>query len=149
MRPGAEKEFARHHNERLCAMCGVKLGKYVTFTIFNLAATVNRVVSDLPSHLKCAEAAVNRPDLATTCALWTCRGYALFLDEQGRPLLELGNPDSVTWWREGRPATRQEVMETFRSGLPLLEAACELETLVEHRVEARPILNEKVDAAMQ
>ena len=34
-----------------------------------------------------------------------------------------GTPASVSWWREGRPATRTEVQESFDSGCPILRNA--------------------------
>ena len=87
-------------------------------------------------------------------ALWTCRGWALnkrgysvFRDQAGKPLIEVGNPVSVSWWREGREATRAEVQESIRTGLPLLEAACEMETLAHQRDEAHKMLREKLEIA--
>lgn len=38
-------------------------------------------------------------------------------------LWHMGQPDHVEWWREGRTATRQEVMDSIDSGLPTLEEA--------------------------
>ncbi|MBM6408911.1 hypothetical protein, partial [Lacticaseibacillus rhamnosus] len=35
-------------------------------------------------------------------------------------LLEIGEPTSVTWWAEGRPATRAEVENSITTGLPFL-----------------------------
>lgn len=37
-------------------------------------------------------------------------------------LFNLGAPHRVTWWREGRPATREEVEEALATGLPALAA---------------------------
>ena len=86
--------------------------------------------------------------------LWTCKGWALnkhgysiFRDPQGRPLIEIGNAVAVSWWKEGRPATRAEVEESVRTGLPLLEAACESETLAHQRDEAHKMLREKLEIA--
>jgi len=38
-------------------------------------------------------------------------------------LFELGAPTKLEFWREGRPATLDEVNESVRTGLPLLEEA--------------------------
>jgi hypothetical protein len=42
-------------------------------------------------------------------------------------LIEMGPADSVEWYAEGRPATREEVEKSIESGLPLLAAQCEKE----------------------
>ena len=39
----------------------------------------------------------------------------------GGVLFDIGAPTAVEWWAEGRPATRAEVEESIRTGLPLLE----------------------------
>jgi hypothetical protein len=64
--------------------------------------------------------------------LWTTRRYQVYpvrhrpggqgqSDVGGGVLFELGDPLAVSWWREGRPATRAEVLASIDSGLPLLE----------------------------
>ena len=60
-----------------------------------------------------------------TC-LWTTRTYTIFragTDGGARDgiLFNLGEPDTVEWFAEGREATRAEVEESVMSGLPLLE----------------------------
>jgi hypothetical protein len=48
-------------------------------------------------------------------------------------LFRIGEPTSVAWYAEGRPATRKEVLVSIDSGLPLLQEHCadafELEAL--------------------
>ena len=48
---------------------------------------------------------------------------------QGAPgvLFDLGAPHRVTWWQEGRPATREEVLVSLKTGLPALREVAELE----------------------
>lgn len=36
-----------------------------------------------------------------------------------------GTPAHLSWWSEGRPATRAEVEESINSGLPLLDRECD------------------------
>lgn len=62
--------------------------------------------------------------------LWITRSYEVFrppyrrAGQTGLPLITVGEPESVTWWREGRPASRAEVDASINGGLPsLLEAA--------------------------
>lgn len=40
-------------------------------------------------------------------------------------LFDLGEPTAVSWWAQGRPATREEVLASMESGLPLLRAEAE------------------------
>ncbi len=51
--------------------------------------------------------------------LWTCEGYDKHREASGL-LFGLHDPVSVEWVREGREATRAEVMESVETGLPLL-----------------------------
>jgi hypothetical protein len=57
--------------------------------------------------------------------LWTCRGYEVFDDGRGGTLFRFpAKPESYEWYFRGRPATRAEVEESVRSGLPNLQAIC-------------------------
>jgi hypothetical protein len=40
-------------------------------------------------------------------------------------LITVGEPEGIEYWAEGRRATRAEIDESSRTGLPLLEAAAE------------------------
>jgi hypothetical protein len=59
--------------------------------------------------------------------LWTTRspGAAPFDDGAGGLLLNLFPPTALAWFREGRTATRAEVLESVESGLPQLRALAE------------------------
>jgi hypothetical protein len=48
-----------------------------------------------------------------------------FDDGMGGWLIRLDAPTRVDWWAEGRKATRDEIMASIDSGLPLLEAEAE------------------------
>jgi hypothetical protein len=52
-------------------------------------------------------------------------------------LFQLGDPAAVEWYAHGREATRAEVEESIRSGLPLLKEACDREPTERRRQEAR------------
>jgi hypothetical protein len=131
----------------LCWVCGEKLGVYKAFPIGPICA-VNRVTSEPPSHLECAEFSVRacpfltRPrmrrnakdlppaarnpggemierNLGVTC-IWVTKSFKIFNDGKGNPLIEIGDPDSVSWFAEGRNATRAEIMASIDSGFPIL-----------------------------
>lgn len=52
--------------------------------------------------------------------LWFCRGFEVFPDHKGECLIRLPGPSMVRWYREGRKATRAEIMESIDTGLPIL-----------------------------
>lgn len=54
--------------------------------------------------------------------IWNTRSFTIFRSYAGGDgiLFAVGDPDSVSWWREGRAATRQECLQSIESGLPLL-----------------------------
>lgn len=184
-RAADQRKWIRCHSERLCWVCGQKLGRFVSFTIGPMCS-ITRTTAEPPAHLECADWSVrgcpflSKPKMVrreggllieaskenvagnmiernpgVTC-IWTIavtdakpHGYTLFDDGRGRPLIEIGMPSEVSWWREGRPATREEVLESIRTGLPALEAACEQEPLAEQQDAARLELHEKTAIALQ
>lgn len=55
-------------------------------------------------------------------------------------LWEIGDPSSVSFWREGRPATRAEVIESIETGIPLLlasERTAEMRRLAKVEIDKR------------
>lgn len=54
--------------------------------------------------------------------LWVTRQFEVFPDPEGKPLIQMGEPERVEWYREGRLATKAEVIESIETGLPNLEA---------------------------
>jgi len=138
---------------RHCWICGQELGRHLAF-VAGPMCTITRTSVEPPSHLDCALFAlkacpfmlrphmVRREDERTAAcagnsagltirrnpgvfALWLTRGYKVFPDPAGKPLIEMGEPQALAWWREGRTATRAEILESITSGLPSLEALCE------------------------
>jgi hypothetical protein len=51
--------------------------------------------------------------------VWTVKRYGL-LQVNGRILFDIGRPEHVRWYTEGRLATRAEVLASIGSGLPAL-----------------------------
>jgi hypothetical protein len=141
-------KFAVAVREKRCWVCGEPLGRYFTFVVGPMCG-INRTSAEPPCHTECARYSarhcpfLNRPhmtrreggleNLDTSCPghmirrnpgaslLWTTREYTLFGDGRGGVLFHFGEPRSVEWFYEGRPATREEVEESVRTGLPILE----------------------------
>lgn len=55
--------------------------------------------------------------------LWTSP-YEVWRPPTGGQLIAMGEPEAVEWWRMGRWATREEVLASVESGLPLLRDHC-------------------------
>lgn len=148
--PGAI-ETAVH--SRICWLCGESLGSRAAFVIGPMCS-VNRVSSEPGSHLECATFAARAcPFLANpkrerrtdnmpagrvppagimiprnpgVALVWTTKRWKPFRAGAG-VLFELGDPERVEWWAEGRVATRAEVLASIDGGLPSLEAAARLD----------------------
>lgn len=144
-------KFARALREKLCWVCGGKLGANLCFVAGPMCG-INRTSSEPPSHLDCgrwsarncpflsnprqvrredkflnnASLRENAPGIAITrnpgvAMLWITRQYEVFKDGNGGLLIQMGEPDSVEWFCCGRPATHMEVIESIDAGLPNLE----------------------------
>jgi hypothetical protein len=154
--------------KKLCWTCGAPIGRFMTFVIGPMCI-INRTSSEPPSHLACGEYSVqvcpflsvpemrridhNLPEDSTQAGigiarnpgvscLWTTREYKTFNAGNGI-LFQIGMPSSVSWWCRGRTATREEVAESIRTGLPLLEAEAAKER------GAMPALQQAHQRAMQ
>jgi hypothetical protein len=138
--------FVKCHTERLCWVCGQALGSYKAFVI-GTACVLPRTSSEPPSHDDCADFSAracpflvhprqkrrdnrmpevwhkppgdmiqSNPRLAI---VWTIKRYQL-VQVNGRVVFDIGTPEHVRWYTEGRLATRAEVLESIHSGLPAL-----------------------------
>jgi hypothetical protein len=134
-----------------CWLCGQPLGKFMCFVIGPMCA-VNRVSAEPPSHRECAQYAVracpfltqpkmrrNERDIPEhlepaglmlrrnpgVTLIWTTLKYTIFKDGQGGALFNVGEPERVEFFAEGRAATREEVMASIGSGLPILREMAE------------------------
>jgi len=152
-----QKKWVRAWRERLCWVCGGKMGRYFSFVLGPMCG-VTKTTSEPPCHKACAEwSAKNCPFLARphmerregdevaemlkgnvagfairrnpgVALVWTTTSYDVFDDGNGRPLIQVGEPISLSWYAEGRDATREEVEKSVKSGLPILEQASALDT---------------------
>jgi hypothetical protein len=141
-------KWKRAVKERLCYVCGQRLGAYLTFVVGPMCG-INRTTTEPPDHYECAIwAARNCPFLTRPHAhrredgvmldakslggssikrnpgvvlLWVTRSYEIWRPAKDELLIEIGDPVRVEWYAEGRAATRAEVEESVRTGLPLLE----------------------------
>jgi hypothetical protein len=142
-------KLVRAVREKRCWVCGEPLGRLMTFVVGPMCG-LNRTSAEPPSHTECARYSaracpfLTRPGmdrreagLEKLCPhspagemikrnpgvtlLWTTRGYRVFGDGKGGALFRLGDPTGLEWFCEGRPATRAEVAESVRTGLPILE----------------------------
>lgn len=146
-----EEKLVRAVKEKRCWVCGEVLGVNLAFTIGPMCA-VNRTSAEPPEHLDCATFSVkacpfltqlqshrretNLPEGVTDPAgcfikrqpgvilVWVTKGYRIIQTERG-PLFRIGEAERVYWWREGRQATREEILVSIESGLPLLREPAE------------------------
>lgn len=143
IKDGWREECYRKHK---CWLCGGILGKKKWFVLGPMCS-VSRTTMEPPSHKLCAEFAVkNCPFLTRPLAkradlsdipekhvdgimiernpgvslVWETLGYKPFNTDNGW-LITVGDPTDVTAWREGRKATREELLDSVMSGLPALE----------------------------
>ena len=146
-------KFTQAVKERRCWVCGGPLGRWLAFPIGPMCA-ITRTTSEPPCHLECAAWSVrNCPFLANpsllrndrelpaiaeeaagfglqrnpgVICLWMTRSFEVFRVQAGNRgvLITIGDPAQVTWWREGRRATVEEVEASVSGGFPaLLEVA--------------------------
>lgn len=137
--------------DSLCWVCGGKMGAHKTFVIGPMCG-VNRVTSEPPCHLDCAEwSARNCPFLSNpnmvrneknlegenpggimikrnpgVTLLWTTKKFTPFKVPNGH-LISLGEPTTVTFYAKGKIATREEIDDAIASGCPALEAVAKAE----------------------
>ena len=158
--------LSKTRRQRLCWQCGEPLGRHLAFVIGPMCA-INRVSSETPSHLDCAQFAVQAcpfitqprrprnphglPEEHTKPAgvmiernpgvtlIWVTRSYTAFRPPGGGTLFKLGEPEHVLWYARGQRATREEIMTSMDAGLPQLKAIAELEG-----PEAVAALNEEI-----
>jgi hypothetical protein len=144
-----ERKLIRAARQPICWVCGDQLGRHRVFTIGPMCA-VNRVISEPPSHRDCAEFSVkacpflSRPRMRRNeldlpeqrkeaggfaimrnpgvICLWETPDYRVTKAQRGNAgiLFSLGEPTRVDWYAEGRKATRDEVLSSITSGMPLL-----------------------------
>jgi hypothetical protein len=167
-RLGDARKLNRAIREGLCWICGQKLGRFLCVPVGPMC-TVNRISAEAPCHRDCSEYALRTcpfilypnasrregnlpddvehsghmiPDNPGVMALWITKSCAPFRPPGGGVLFRLGDPEEVTWWKQGRPATRAEVEEAFELGLeqrlkPLCEEPSQVEDVERRAAAAR------------
>lgn len=144
------QKLSRAISEKRCWVCGEKRGVYSTFVVGPMCG-INRISSEPPSHNECAKwSVVNCPFLSNprmvrreddvvnnahlvensagqaiarnpgVTLLWTTRQFEILKVPNGI-LFQMGEPESVAWYANGRTASRTEVVESVRTGLPNLQ----------------------------
>jgi hypothetical protein len=143
-------KWKRAVKEKLCWICGKKLGAWLCFVLGPMCG-ITRTTSEPPCHRECARWAARfcpflaRPHMTRrgpdelkelgaeslggvsitrnpgVALLWCARDFEIFHPEEGGVLIHVGDPIEIEWWAEGRKATRAEVAESIRTGLPFLE----------------------------
>lgn len=159
-----------------CWICGQQLGRNMTFVVGPMC-TVNLTSAEPPCHMDCALFAakacpfLTRPKMRRNdkdlpehrfvspamndrnpggVALWTTRSFRVFPGVAGEPLAEMGPPtEAVLWFKEGREATREEVLEMLESGLESQQGLVEQEPTEELRAEGRVLLRQRFNKALE
>lgn len=140
----------RAWGQRLCWVCGQKIGRVQAFVIGPMCA-VNRTSAEPPCHLQCARFSARNCPFLTNPAMkrvgdsykgqaldlenaagemiarnpgvtlvWQTLKAGVFPDGKGSYLFNIGKPHSVEWFAHGRAATRDEVTASISSGVPFL-----------------------------
>ena len=144
------RKVVRAVKEHRCWICGEPLGRHLSFVIGPMCA-VNRISSEPPQHRECAIFAAKACPFLTlpkaqrrdhnypegylepdgehlahnpgACAVWCTMGCHVFRGPKGGVMFGLGEPVEIWWFAQGRPATREEVVEAMNLGLPKLREA--------------------------
>ena len=149
-------KIPRAVRQKLCWLCGNTLGRHLAFVIGPMCA-VNRITSEPPCHRACAEYAVaacpfltqprmrrnekDKPDEAKNAAgimlsrnpgvvlIWMTKTFTPFRPHAGNAgtLFKLGKPEALMFYSEGRQATREEIIASIESGIPLLRKEAEID----------------------
>jgi hypothetical protein len=150
IRAGGIEEATRFDR---CWVCGQRRGSYSAFVIGPMCA-VNRISAEPPAHRECAiysaracpflatpnmhrrerglpEDFVDPPGTMITrnpgvALVWVTRKFERFTVDDGF-LFDVGAPLETLWFADGRKATREEVLASIESGLPLLRGEAERE----------------------
>lgn len=143
----ADLEFmGKAVKQKLCWLCGGRLGKRMWF-VTGPMCTLTRASAEPPCHRGCAIFAVKNCPFMTkplakradvsgrehiqpggemilrnpgVMAVYETKSYRVHLDPLGRPVMIMGDPDDITWWREGREAKPDEIIHSLETGLPEL-----------------------------
>lgn len=146
-----QRKWIRAVKEKLCWVCGGKMGVNKAFVAGPMCginrtsseppshlecarySAVNCPFLNNPRMIRREDEITDNAKLVAKSAgyalsrnpgvtmIWITRTFEIFMDGQDKPLIQMGEPDTVEWYCRGRVATRAEVMESVESGLPSLE----------------------------
>lgn len=156
----------------LCWVCGRPLGRLTSYAfVIGPMCAVNRVSAEPPSHVACADWSaracpfLTRPHMVRregglpeggvvtgvmirrnpgVALVWLTRTAHAFPAPNGGILFNVGEPTQVRFYSEGRLATREEVLTSIESGLPILEEMAD-----QDGPEALAALSRQTEAAME
>jgi hypothetical protein len=159
-----------------CWLCGQALGSLFTFVVGPMCV-VTRTSAEPPSHYSCGKyAAIACPFLANpnmrrnekalpdghlpppgvaimrnpgVTAVLLTRKYKTFDDGHGGTLIQMGQPTRVEWYAERGLATREQVLQSIDSGMPLLVEQCNMEATPKLKAEAHEELRQRLWATME
>lgn len=142
------------HRFGICWVCGGTLGAWKAFVLGPMCA-VNRTSAEPPSHVECAEWSaaacpfLTRPHMVRreggmpedavepagvmlrrnpgVALIWVTKRYRLRRVPDGI-LFDIGKPERVAWYAEGRAATRGEIERSIETGLPALQELAEAQS---------------------
>lgn len=147
------KKYQQCIDRDLCWLCGERLGRYRAFVIGPMCV-INRVSSEPPSHLDCAEFACTACPFLTrpmarrnpdkegfvapagdpvernpgASAVWVTErgGYRYFVPKGSRSaLVQLDSePVQLHAWAHGKPLQWDAMEESMQSGIPYLRDMC-------------------------
>lgn len=167
------RKLVRAVKERRCWVCGDPLGKFMAFVIGPMCG-INRTSGEPPSHLDCARFSakhcpfLSRPHMKRrmdemaekltenvagiglarnpgVAGVWVTTKYVIFKDPNGKPLFEIGEPESVEWYAEGREATQAEVMHSIDTGIHHLREMCDQERWPQDVKDSHAELNARLE----
>lgn len=156
-------------NNNRCWVCGVQFTNRRRAFVIGPMCAVNRISAEPPCHPECAQFAVmgcpflSKPKMHRrevdlpegvvvaeghiernpgVTLIWYCRTWHPFPVDGGLLLIDLGDPENWQWYREGRLATREEILESIDSGVTRLMETAEND-------EERAYVKEKVEWVLQ
>ncbi len=113
-------KWIRAIREHLCWVCGERLGVWQIFVMGPMCG-ITRTTPEPPCHQECARwSARHLPEAMGVTLLWTTRRFEILEDGAGKPLIHIGDAESVEWWAEGRQSTREEVDHAVDTGMPFV-----------------------------
>jgi len=137
--------------EKLCWVCGDPLGIHLAFVLGPMCGITRTTAEppchlecaqwsarncpflNLTMQKRREDDKINNANLAEHSAgipiarqpgvtgVWITRSYRLFPDGSGKYLIRVGEPETVEWYSEGKPASKMAVEASVASGLPILE----------------------------